>query len=50
MKGGPFWNDGFELVPKRRMANWVLGDRPAEIIDVRDSNTQLAFRVAAVWD
>ena len=35
--------------------NWiialgVLGDRPAEIIDVRDSNTQLAFRVAAVWD
>jgi len=35
--------------------NWiialgVLGDRPAEIIDVRDSNTQLAFRVAAIWD
>ena len=35
--------------------NWVialgiLGDRPAEIVDVRDSHTQLAFRVAAVWD
>ena len=35
--------------------NWVialgiLGDRPAEIVDVRDSHTQLAFRIAAVWD
>ena len=34
--------------------NWIialgiLGDVPAEIVDVRDSNTQLAFRVAAVW-
>ena len=35
--------------------NWIialgiLGDRPAEIVDVRDSHTQLAFRIAAVWD
>ncbi len=34
--------------------NWIialgiLGDRPAEIVDVRESHTQLAFRVAAVW-
>lgn len=35
--------------------NWIvalgiLGDRPAEIIDVRESQTQLAYRVAAVWE
>ncbi len=35
--------------------NWIialgiLGDRPAEIVDVRESQTQLAFRVAAVWE
>ena len=35
--------------------NWVialgiLGDRPAEIVDVRDSHTQLAYRVAAIWN
>ena len=34
--------------------NWiialgVLGDIPAEIVDVRESHTQLAFRVAALW-
>ena len=34
--------------------NWIvalgiLGDRPAEIVDVRESHTQLAYRVAAVW-
>ena len=34
--------------------NWIialgiLGDVPAEIVDVRESNTQLAFRVAAIW-
>ena len=34
--------------------NWiialgVLGDVPAEIVDVRESHTQLAFRVAALW-
>ena len=34
--------------------NWiialgVLGDTPAEIVDVRESNTQLAYRVAAIW-
>ena len=33
--------------------NWIialgiLGDRPAEIVDVRESHTQLAYRVAAV--
>ena len=35
--------------------NWIvalgiLGDRPAEIVDVRESHTQLAYRVAAVWE
>ena len=35
--------------------NWVvalgiLGDRPAEIVDVRESHTQLAYRVAAIWE
>jgi aromatic ring-opening dioxygenase catalytic subunit (LigB family) len=35
--------------------NWIIalgiiGDRPAEIVDVRESHTQLAFRVAAVWN
>jgi len=35
--------------------NWIialgiLGDRPAEIVDVRDSHTQLAYRVAAIWN
>ncbi|MDA0263954.1 MAG: hypothetical protein O3A93_05970 [Chloroflexi bacterium] len=34
--------------------NWIialgiLGDVPAEIIDVRESHTQLAYRVAALW-
>ncbi len=34
--------------------NWIialgiLGDIPAEIVDVRESHTQLAFRVAALW-
>ncbi len=34
--------------------NWIialgiLGDTPAEIVDVRESHTQLAYRVAAVW-
>ena len=34
--------------------NWiitlgVLGVVPAEIVDVRESHTQLAFRVAALW-
>ena len=27
----------------------ILGDIPADIVDVRDSHTQLAFRVAALW-
>lgn len=36
------------------LLNWIialgiLGDRPAEIIDVRESHTQLAFRVTALW-
>jgi hypothetical protein len=35
--------------------NWIIalgiiGDTPAEIVDVRESHTQLAFRVAAVWE
>ena len=34
--------------------NWIialgiLGDVPAEILDVRESHTQLAYRVAALW-
>ena len=37
------------------LLNWIIalgiiGDRPAEIVDVRESHTQLAFRVAAVWN
>ena len=36
------------------LLNWIialgiLGDRPAEIVDVRESHTQLAYRVAAIW-
>ena len=27
----------------------ILGDVSAEIVDVRESHTQLAFRVAALW-
>ena len=35
--------------------NWIialgiLGDVPAEIVDVRESHTQLAYRVAAIWN
>ena len=35
--------------------NWIialgiLGDRPAEIVDVLESHTQLAYRVAAIWN
>ena len=35
--------------------NWIvalgiLGDRPAEIVDVRESHTQLAYSVAAIWE
>ena len=34
--------------------NWIialgiLGDIPAEILDVSESHTQLAFQVAAIW-
>ena len=34
--------------------NWIialgiLGDVPAKIVDVRESHTQLAYRVAAIW-
>ena len=37
------------------LLNWiialgVLGDRTAEIVDVRETNTQLAYRVAAIWE
>jgi len=28
----------------------ILGDRPAEIVDVRESHTQLAFRVTVLGD
>ncbi|HEU0022869.1 MAG TPA: hypothetical protein VFR55_14535 [Dehalococcoidia bacterium] len=35
--------------------NWIialgiLGDRPAEIVDVLETQTQIAYRVAAVWE
>lgn len=35
--------------------NWIvalgiIGDKPAQIVDVRESHTQLAFRVAALWE
>jgi hypothetical protein len=35
--------------------NWVIalgiiGDRPAEIVDVLETHTQLAYRVAAIWE
>jgi len=37
------------------LLNWIvalgiLGERPAEIVDVRESHTQLAFRIAALWE
>ena len=37
------------------LLNWIialgiLGDRPARIVDVRESHTQLAYRVAAIWE
>ena len=36
------------------LLNWIialgiLGDIPAEIVDVREAHTQFAFRVAALW-
>jgi hypothetical protein len=35
--------------------NWIitlgiLGDRPAEIVDVLETQTQIAYRVAAMWE
>ena len=51
-----------ELTPEEIQAsgdheilNWIvvlgiLGERPAEIVDVIESHTQLAYRVAAVWE
>lgn len=35
--------------------NWIItlgivGDRPAEIVDVLETHTQIAYRVAAVWE
>jgi hypothetical protein len=37
------------------LLNWIIalgiiGDTPAEIVDVREAHTQLAFRVAAIWE
>jgi hypothetical protein len=32
------------------VASGILGDTPAEIVDVHESHTQLAFRVAAIWE
>ncbi|HXH11783.1 MAG TPA: hypothetical protein VNP04_18720 [Alphaproteobacteria bacterium] len=37
------------------LLNWIvalgiIGDKPAEIVDVRELHTRLAFRVAAVWE
>jgi hypothetical protein len=28
----------------------TCGDTPVEIVDVRESHPQLAFRVAAIWE
>lgn len=28
----------------------IMGDIPAEIVEVRESHTQFAFRVAAMWE
>jgi hypothetical protein len=51
-----------ELAPEEIQAsgdheilNWIIalgiiGDTAAEIVDVRESPTQLAFRVAAIWE
>jgi hypothetical protein len=35
--------------------NWIItlgiiGDKPATIVDVRESHTQIAYRVTAIWD
>jgi hypothetical protein len=32
------------------MALGIIGEKPAESVDVRESHTQLAFRVAAIWE
>ena len=61
---GPLWQGSAlaELTPEEihqsgdhELLNWIialgiLGDRPAKIVDVRESHTQLAFRVTALWD
>ena len=51
-----------ELAPEEIQAsgdheilNWIvalgiIGDTAAEIVDVRESPTQLAFRVVAIWE
>jgi hypothetical protein len=35
--------------------NWIItlgavGDRPAEIVDVLDEQSQVSFKVFAIWD
>jgi hypothetical protein len=43
-------------MPRRLWKAWRMscrttcGDKPAEIMDVRESHTQLAFRVVAIWE
>lgn len=51
-----------ELTPKEiywsgdhEVLNWVIalgiiGDVPVRVVDVRESHTQLAYRVHAIWD
>jgi hypothetical protein len=47
--------DDLQQSGDHEILNWIivlgiLGDRPAEIVDVRETNTQLAYRVAAIWE
>ena len=63
MAGGRARATNWRSLPRRscksrettKILNWIialgiLGDAPAEIVDVRESHTQLAYRVAAVWN
>ena len=47
--------EGIQDSGDHEILNWIialgiLGDTPADIVDVRDSHTQLAYRVAAIWN
>ena len=37
-------------VPDFRRALGIIGDKPAEIVDVLDAQSQISFKVFAIWE